>query len=110
MNKEIARMNSDAELERAKKALAEGNEGMARVCARRAVGVAVSFWLESNTREHYGTSAMNRLRSIQKDDTIPQEIKNAAEKLTTHINNSDTLPFTDDPLNDAKIIIDYFLT
>jgi len=109
MVKEIARMNIDLELNRAKKALTEGNDGMARVCARRAAGLAISFWLESNAREHYGTYAMNRLRSIQKDNTIPQEIKSAAEKLTTHINNSDALPFTDDPVNDAIIIIDYFL-
>jgi hypothetical protein len=109
MVKEIVLMNIDVELTRAKKALEEGNIGMARVCARRACGNAISFWLEDNPRQGYGESAMNQLRSIQSNDTVPKEVKDAAERLTTHVTNQSDSPFSDEPITDAKILTTYFL-
>ncbi len=109
MVKEIVLMNIDVELNRAKKALEEGNIGMARVCARRACGISISFWLVDNPRQGYGASAMNQLRNIQSDDTVLKEVKGAAERLTTHVTNQSDSPFTDDPIADAKIITNYFL-
>ena len=109
MVKEIVLINIDAELNRAKKALEEGNIGMTRVCARRACGSAISFWLEDNPRQGYGESAMIQLRSIQSDDTVPKEVKDAAERFTTRVTNQSDSPFTDDPIADAKIITNYFL-
>ncbi len=110
MVKEIVLMNIDVELTRAKKALEEGNIGMARVCARRTCGNAISFCLEDNPRQGYGESVMNQLRSIQSDDTVPKEVKDAAERLTTRVTNQSDSPFTDDPIADAKIITNYFLS
>ena len=108
--KEITIMNIDAELSRAKKAVEEGNIGMARVCARRACGSAIAFWLQNNPRPSYGESAMNQLRSIQLDDTIPKEVKDAAERLTTKVADQTTSPLSDDPITDAEIITRYFLS
>ena len=110
MVKEIAIMNIDAELNRAKQAVEEGNIGMARVCARRACGNAISFWLQNNPRDSYGESVMNQLRSIQSDETIPTEVKDAAERLTTKVADQTTSPFSDDPITDAEIITGYFLS
>jgi hypothetical protein len=109
MIKEIVLINIDAELNRAKKALEEDNIGMARVCARRACGNAISFWLQNNPRQGYGESAMNQLRSIHSDDAVPKEVKDAAERLTTHVANQSDLKFTTDPIADAKILTNYFL-
>jgi len=109
MVKEIVLMNIDVELNRAKKAVEEGNIGMARVCARRASGISISYWLQNNLRNGYGESAMNQLRSIQSDDTVPKKVKDAAERLTMHVTNQSELTFTDDPIADAKIITNYFL-
>jgi len=109
MIKEIVIMNIDVELTRAKKALEEGNIGMARVCARRACGNAISFWLQNNPRHSYGDSAINQLRSIQSDDTIPNEVQDAAERLTAKVANPSDSNFTNDLFADAKIITDYFL-
>lgn len=107
--KEITIMNIDAELSRAKQAVNEGNIGMARVCARRACGSAIAFWLQNNPRDSYGESAMNQLRSIHSDDTIPKEVKDAAERLTTHVANQSDSTFTSDPIADAEILTNYFL-
>ena len=109
MVKEIVLMNVDVELTRAKKAVEDGNVGMARVCVRRACGISISFWLEDNPHQGYGESAMNQLRSIKSDDTIPKEIKDAAVRLTTHVVNQSNSPSTTDPIADAKIITNYFL-
>lgn len=109
MVKEIVLMNIDVELTRAKKAREEGNIGMARVCARRACGNSISFWLQNNPRSSYGNSAMNQLRSIQSDDTVPKEVKDAAERLTTHVSNLTGSLVSSDPINDANVIIKYFM-
>lgn len=110
MVKEIAIMNIDAELNRAKQAVEEGNIGMARVCARRACGSAIGFWLQNNPDNSYGESAMNQLRSIQSDDIIPKEVKDAAERLTIKVADQTTSPLSDDPITDAEIITRYFLS
>ena len=52
---------------------------------------------------------MSQLKSIQSDDTIPNDVKNAAERLTTSVTNQTDLPFTDDPIADAKILTKHFL-
>jgi len=109
MVKEITIMNIDAELSRANKAVEEGNIGMARVCARRACGNAISFWLQNNPRYSYGEAAMNQLRSVQSDDTVLKEVKDAAGRLTSKVANPSDSNFTNDPIADAKIITNYFL-
>ena len=103
-------MKIDAELSRAKQAVNEGNIGMARVCARRACGSAIAFWLQINPRDSYGESAMNQLKSIQSDDTIPKEVKDAAERLTIKVADQTTSPISDDPITDSEIITRYFLS
>ena len=109
MIKEIAVMNIDAELRRAKQAVDEGNIGMARVCARRACGISISFWLQDNPRSGYGESAMNQLRSVQSDNTVPKEIKDAAERLTAKVEGESDSRITNDPIADARTITNYFL-
>ena len=109
MIKEIANMNIDAELSRGNHAEEEGNIGMARVCARRACGMSISFWLQDNPRRGYGESAMNQLRSVLSDDKIPKEIKDAAERLTIRVADLSDSKFTSKPIEDARIITSYFL-
>ncbi|MCZ6702324.1 MAG: hypothetical protein O6940_04705 [Ignavibacteria bacterium] len=109
MDKEIALMNVNVELTRAKKALEEGNIGMARVCARRACRISISFWLQHNLHSGYGESAMNQLKSIQNDESVPAEIKDAARRLSTHVSDQTTLPISDNPVGDAELITKHFL-
>jgi len=107
MVKEIVLKNIDVELIKAKKALKEGNDGMARVCARRACGNAISFWLEVNQHQGYGESSMNQLKIIQADDLIPKEVKDAAKRLTAQISDQSGSSISSDPINDANTIIKY---
>ena len=97
------------ELATGKWAVDEGNKGMARVCARRAAGIAVSFWLQTHPQVGWGVDAMSQLRSLQREHSIPQSVRDAALRLTTKITEQFTAPFTTDPLDDSNLIIHYLM-
>ena len=82
---------------------------MIRVCARRAVGVAITLWLKSNSRERWGADAMNQLQNLQLDESMPQSVRDAAVRFTTKITQKNTAPFSTDPVKDSRMIIDYLL-
>ncbi len=92
------------ELATAEAALQAGNPGKARVCARRAVGLATEAWLEHHDRPWLG-DAMEYLRQIQNDASFPAAVREAAERLTTPVPKQDEAPFTTDPIGDARLII-----
>jgi HEPN domain-containing protein len=85
------------------------NEGMVRVCARRAAGIAISFWLEQNPRQGWGPDVMGLLRNLQHDESMPPHIHDAAMRLTTKITRQFTAPFSTDPIDDSKAIINHLL-
>ena len=93
------------ELARAAEAQQEGNEGMARVCARRAAGKALSAHLENFPHPEWGTSAVNRLAGLELDSTMPPDVRQAAARLTARVDKDHQLPFAADPISDAEAII-----
>ena len=95
----------DKELASAHDALHIGNEGKARVCARRAAGQAIAWFLTANIRQGWGTDAMNQLRHLRDDPSFPREVRDAATRLTTKISEEFTYPFPTPPIEDAQIII-----
>jgi hypothetical protein len=109
MNRDLVAEKIEREFATAKKAQEIGNRGMVRVCARRAAGMAVAFWLQSHPRRGWGTDAMSRLRGLQRDDSIPQHVKDAASRLTARITSDFTHSFTTDPLQDSRLIIEHML-
>lgn len=86
-----------------------GNIGKARVCARRGCGMAIEHWLEQNPNKNWGASALSMLNKLQEDHTIPKAIRDAAERLTKRVDQNFETGIREDPLNDGKIIIEYFL-
>ena len=99
----------DGEFVTANQARKSGNDGMVRVCARRAAGIAITNWLEQNPRQGWGVDAMNQLKNLQKDESMPQNIRDAAMRLTTRITKQFTSPFSTDPIDDSKAIINHLL-
>ncbi|HLX11257.1 MAG TPA: hypothetical protein VKS81_00460 [Bacteroidota bacterium] len=83
-----------------------GNMGMARVCARRAAGQAIGWFLTKHSRPTWGSHFMRGLNGLKDDNAFPQEARDAAVRLTTHITDQFKYPFSSDPLADAQIIID----
>lgn len=109
MIKEIAIMNSEAELSLGEKALEIGNVGKARVCARRACYFVISFWLRKNPQYNFGNNAMNMLNGVSFEKSFPEEIRNSAERLTKKVNENFDTGFKENPIDDARTIINYFL-
>ncbi|MGD8812892.1 MAG: hypothetical protein PVI78_00295 [Anaerolineales bacterium] len=91
----------------ARRARADGNEGRARVCARRAAGWALSVYYERRTGTKASSSALSLLHWLQNEEALSEEIRKAAQRLTTRVTANFKLPFEDDPLADAQRIIDF---
>jgi hypothetical protein len=101
------------ELERAEAARAYGNEGRARVCARRAAGMAARDFL--NRRKLFPfNSAQNGKRSVSSYEALKTlgrypglapEIKQAVDNLTLRVSEEFKLPSGIDLIEEAKIII-----
>jgi len=97
----------EQELAAAEVAWKGGNEGKARVCARRAVALVTEAWLAGLPHPLWRGDAMEHLRQIQRHASLPLPVREAAERLTTTIPRRYAAPFTIDPLADARVIIEY---
>jgi hypothetical protein len=109
MTKEDAVALIGKEFSQATQAASEGNSGMVRVCARRAAGIAIRFWLQQHPRKFWGMDAMNQLRNVHLDQSVPLGVRSAARRLTARITPEFEPPQKSDPLEDSKLIIDHFL-
>lgn len=106
MNKEQeAWKKTSVELQRAEKARAAGNEGRARVCARRAAGWAIDFHLVERLGMPHNQDALKLLQNFQDHPEMPGELRAAARRLTTRVTPDYRLPHHQDPLEDARTII-----
>jgi hypothetical protein len=100
----------EKELKRGREAKEVGNEGMTRVCARRAAGAAIRLWKDKRGRDvKWGTSAMSQLKTMSLDESFPEAVRKAAERLTTQQQHDHTMPFDNDPLDDAVILIEHLI-
>ncbi|MCE3224175.1 MAG: hypothetical protein K0S58_2355 [Nitrospira sp.] len=95
----------EQELHAAELAWAGGNEGKARVCARRAVALAVASWWARVGKAAWPGDVMEQLRRIQQHAAFPVAVREAAERLSTAVTKRHTAPFTVDPLTDARLIV-----
>ncbi len=103
------RARAQRELEMAYQARLAGNEGKARVCARRAAGIAIGVWLTRIQSASKVVSAIERLRAVADDVRQPDNIRAAAHHLTLRINVDHELPVAADPLEDARQLLTFFL-
>jgi len=95
------------ELTKAAKGLQDGNDGLARVCARRAVALASQHWAQERNLPTWKGDAMQHLRQIQGENTFPLSVRTAAQRLLTKVTEQTQLPMTTDPITDARIILDH---
>ncbi len=97
----MSQVTIESELQRAKEAQAAGNAGLARVCARRAAGMAIREW------SGQVGDAMKQLGKLQRDNRVPENLREAARRLSTKVQLDHTLPFEADLIEDARLIIEY---
>lgn len=99
----------EIEFERAAQARAKNNEGQARVCARRAAGIAIRDHLTRKGIRPPSTSAYDLLNLIKEDALLPSDLKLAADHLTLRVTEEFKLPVKADLVAEARHLCDWLL-
>lgn len=96
----------EEELRQASHWRTEGNEGRARVCARRAAGWAVGNYRRRSSHTDVDDDAYKQLIWLRDQTDEDRELREAADRLCTKVREDFELPHNEDPLEDARLIID----
>ena len=96
----------EEELRQASHWRTEGNEGRARVCARRAAGWAVGNYRRRSSHTDVDDDAYKQLIWLRDQTDLDQQLREAADRLCTKVREDFELPHDKDPLEDARLIID----
>jgi len=99
----------EKEFELAERARAKGNEGQARVCARRAAGVAVREYLTRTGIRPQSTSAYDLLNLLKDDPLLAPDLKLIADHLTLRVTEEFKLPVDADLVAEARKLCDELL-
>jgi hypothetical protein len=91
-----------AEFGRAEQARAQGNEGRARVCARRAAGIAIREYLFRRRISAPSTSAVDLLNLLKGDPLLSPDLKLIVDHLTLRVTEEFKLPVEVDLVAEAR--------
>jgi HEPN domain-containing protein len=91
-----------AEFEKAAQARGRGNEGQARVCARRAAGIAIREYLTRRGVRPPSVSAYDLLNLIKDDTVLSHDLRLIADHLTVRVTEEFKLPVEVDLVEEAK--------
>ena len=92
----------EAEFEKAEQARARGNEGQARVCARRAAGIAIREYLTRRGVRPLSVSAYDLLNFLKEDPDLSPDLKRIADHLTLRVTEEFKLPVNADLVAEAR--------
>lgn len=81
-----------AELEKAVSARSRGNEGQARVCARRAAGIVARAYFSRLGEQIRTPSAFDVLQLVVQDLRLPDTLRQMAAHLTLRVDEEFKLP------------------
>lgn len=97
------------ELNIAKAARQAGNEGKARVCARRAAGIAIGEFLHRQGKPTLGPSAIDRLQFLITLPGISPRVIEIAGHLTLRVNEEFKLPINADLISETYELVELLL-
>ena len=97
------------EFEKAQQARINKNEGQARVCARRAAGIAIREYLTRNGTSVPSMSAYDLINLLKEDAQLPPDMKLIVDHLTVRVTEEFQLPFDADLVAEARILCDWLL-
>ena len=90
------------ELSLAEEARAKGNEGRARVCARRAASLIIAEYLDRRGLPDPGVSVIDRLQLLESLQDVSANIKMTAQHLLMHVTPEHSLPVDVDLIAEAR--------
>jgi hypothetical protein len=91
-----------SEVHQAEMARATGNEGKARVCARRAAAIAIGEYFRHKGVSPPVSSAYNILKFFQSYSDVPDDARSIAGHFLQRVDTQFTLPGDLDLIQDAK--------
>jgi hypothetical protein len=98
------------ELLLAKQSREEGNEGRARVCARRAAGAAAQgFLLQAGFGDQLG-NVLESLQAMKGAMTLPERVEKAIDCLLLKVDPDHNLPLDVDLISEAEKVIQFLLS
>jgi len=98
-----------AEFEKAEEARARGNEGQARVCARRAAGIAIREYLQRQGTRPPSVSAYDLLNMVKEHPDLSPDLRQIADHLTLRVTEEFKLPVNADLVAEARIFCEELL-
>lgn len=99
----------EKEFEQAQQARANNNEGRARVCARRAAGIAIRDYLTRKGIPIPSKSAPDLLNLIKEEALLPPDLKLVADHLTLRVTEEFKLPIDVDLIAESRQLCDWLL-
>ena len=100
----------DQEIRQAEAARTSGNEGMARVCARRAAGIAAGEYLRRHRMEISDPSAYARLKFLLQLPQTSPAIQDVINHFLMRINPDRNLPVEADLIAEARWLANELLS
>jgi hypothetical protein len=86
----------------------KGNEGMARVCARRAVGILISEFFYNHGYEKQSTSAYDQLSRFTTLPEVDEQVKTICNHFLLKVDNNHNLPDNVDLIVEAQWLAHYY--
>ncbi|MBT3391221.1 MAG: hypothetical protein HN413_12510 [Chloroflexi bacterium] len=99
----------EKEFQTAEKSRQAGNEGRARVCARRAAGIAAGEYFRVHAMSDPGPSAYDRLQVLASASEIEPRFREIAQHLILRVNEEFRLPAQIDLIAEARQLVAYLL-
>ncbi len=97
------------EFEKAQQARINRNEGQARVCARRAAGLAARDYLTRKGTQVPNMSAYDLLNLLKEDSLLPSDLKLIVDHLTVRVTEEFELPVQADLIAESRVLCDWLL-
>ena len=98
------------EIERATQARNEGNEGMARVCARRAAGIVIGEYLHRRGYFDINKNTFDRLTIFCQLPYVDQSCKDISQHFLIKVNQEHNLPMNIDLIREVIWLKDKLLS
>jgi len=95
------------EFEKAQQARVNKNEGQARVCARRAAGIAIREYLNRQGTKVPSMSAYDLLNLLKEEPNFPEDMKQIVDHLTVRVTEEFELPFDADLIAESRILCNW---
>jgi len=99
----------ESELQHAESARASGNEGKARVCARRAAGAVVAEYLRRQGIKLERASTYTHLKYLIDLQDISPDLRKTAEHFLLQVTPERSLPIHADLIGEARWLAVYLL-